>query len=53
MPKLGSEVKTEDGKGIVVYNDLLKRLVDVKFANGDEVEVKTYELDKVKFRKEE
>lgn len=53
MPKLGSEVKTEDGKGIVIYNDLLKRLVDVKFTNGDDVEVKTYELDKIKFRRDE
>ena len=53
MPKIGSEVKTLDGMGTVVYNDLLDRRVDVKFVKGDDSEVKTYELKDIKFNKGE
>ena len=53
MPKVGSMVSTKDGKGSVVYNNLLKREVDVKFVNGDDFEVKTYPLSEVSFKKEE
>lgn len=35
MPKINSEVKTKDGKGVVVYQNLLKQLVSVKFEPGD------------------
>ena len=53
MPKLNSMVKTPDGEGLVVYNDLLKRIVSVKFINDDGQEkVVEYELDKLKFKKE-
>lgn len=49
MPKVGSTVKTKDGEGVVVYNDLLDRQVEVRFSSGDDSEVKTYELNEVKF----
>ncbi len=52
MPKVGSEVSTKDGKGKVVFNNLLERKVDVKFEKGDDSEIKTYELADVKFKKE-
>lgn len=48
MPKVGSNVSTKDGSGVVVYNDLLKREVDVKFVRADETEIKTYPLDQIK-----
>lgn len=48
MPKINSKVKTPDGVGTVVYNNLLKKLCDVKF-EGDDVVTKTYELKDVKF----
>ncbi len=50
MPKVGTEVSTKDGKGKVVFNDLLKREVDVKFISGDDSEIKTYPLEEIKFR---
>mgnify|MGYP005760170903 CR=1 FL=1 len=53
MPKVGSEVQTLDGKGVVVYNDLLDRKVDIKFTKGDETEIKTFDLKDVKFKKED
>ena len=49
MPKIGTSVKTKDGEGVVVYNDLLDRQVDVKFSNGDDSEIKTFDLSEVKF----
>jgi len=36
MPKLNSVVTTPNGKGTVVYNDLLKEKVTVKIAQGEE-----------------
>lgn len=53
MPKVNSEVKTKDGVGVVIYNDLLNRKVDVKFVKGDESEIKTYSLEEIKFNKEQ
>lgn len=49
MPKIGSTVKTKDGEGVVVYNDLLDRQVDIRFSKGDDSEVKTFDLKDVKF----
>lgn len=48
MPKLNSRVKTPDGEGTVLYNNLLKKLSDVRL-NGDDVVVKTYELKDLQF----
>ena len=44
MPKLGSKVKTKDGIGAVVYNNLLKQKVTVKIENAGEVKVGEFEL---------
>lgn len=35
MPKINTEVKTPDGKGLVIYANLLKQEVSVKFINPD------------------
>ena len=35
MPKVNTEVLTPDGKGLVIYNNLLKQIVSVKFLNQD------------------
>ncbi len=53
MPKLASTVKTEDGEGKVVYLDLIKKKVSVKFQNDQSTEIKSFELDKLKFKKED
>lgn len=53
MPKVGFQVSTKDGKGTVIYNDLLKEEVEIKFVNGDESEIKTYPLSEVYFKREE
>jgi cell fate regulator YaaT (PSP1 superfamily) len=48
MPKLNSKVKTKDGVGTVVYNDILKEKVNVKFVSEDSVKIVTYEIEEVK-----
>lgn len=48
MPKVNSFVMTPDGKGKVVYNDLLKKIVSVKFEKENFEETKEYELEKIK-----
>ena len=48
MPKIGSEVKAGGGKGTVVSNNLLKKLVKVKTVSGDSVSFKEYTLDEIK-----
>lgn len=53
MPKINSTVSTKEGTGTVVYNNLLKKEVDVKFVNGDDSEIKTFPLDEIRFKKEE
>ena len=47
MPKINSEVTTPDGNGIVLYNDLLKRTVTVKFDDDK----KEYNISQIKFNK--
>lgn len=44
MPKLNSRVKTKDGIGIAVYNNLLKQKVTVKIDAGNEIKVAEYDL---------
>lgn len=45
MPKINSEVETPNGKGIVVYNDILRERVSVKRqAEGDTIVVEVFEL---------
>ncbi len=50
MPKVGTTVKTPNGNGVVVYNNLLKHIVSVKHKNSDETySIEEYALDKIKF----
>lgn len=45
MPKINSEVETPNGKGTVVYNDILRERVSVKRqAEGDTIVVEEFEL---------
>ncbi|MBE7082538.1 MAG: stage 0 sporulation protein [Clostridiales bacterium] len=49
MPPVNSEVITPDGKGLVVYNNLLKRIVSVKLTSTDGLSnIKEYELSQLK-----
>lgn len=49
MPKINSEIKTPDGKAIVMSNDMLKKVVTAKITAPDgSVEIKQYPLDKIK-----
>ncbi|MBE5748430.1 MAG: stage 0 sporulation protein [Clostridiales bacterium] len=49
MPKINSEIKTPDGKAIVMSNDMLKKVVTAKITGADgSVEIKQYPLDKIK-----
>lgn len=51
MPKVGSFVRTPDGEGKVVYCDLFKKCVDVRFQSENTSEIKNYELSQIKFQK--
>lgn len=44
MPKVGSKVKTKDGIGSVVYNNLLKQKVTVKIENENDIKINEYEV---------
>lgn len=48
MPKLNSKVKTKDGVGQVIYNDVLKERVTVKFVVDDTVKIDTYSINDIK-----
>lgn len=48
MPKINSEVMTPNGKGVVMYNDLLKRHVTVKFGGDNQTEIKVYDVNNIK-----
>lgn len=48
MPKVNSEVFTPNGKGTVVYNDILRERVSVKRqAEGDSFVVEDFELEEI------
>lgn len=49
MPKVNSIVVTPDGKGKVVYNDILRERVTVSFERGEDVERTEYPLADIKF----
>lgn len=51
LPKVGMMVKTPDGEGKVMYNDLLKKRVSVKFQTESTSEIKTYDAQEIKFNK--
>lgn len=53
MPKINTEIVTPDGKGLVVYNNLLKQIVSVKFINPDGSQnIKEYTLEQLKNSRE-
>lgn len=51
MPKLGGQVKTPDGVGVVISNDMLKLIVKVKISKSDGSDVyKDFPLDRIEFK---
>ncbi len=52
MPKLNSFVKTSDGEGKVVFCDLIKKMVSVRYQTETSSEIKNYPLSDVNFKKE-
>ena len=49
MPKVNTEVLTPDGKGLVIYNNLLKQVVSVKFLSQDGSQtIKDYPVTDIK-----
>lgn len=54
MPRLGTTVTTQDGKGTVVYNDLLKQIVSVKiYKNDDNYLINDYPLEQLKMESDD
>ena len=52
MPKVGGTVKTPEGDGVVVSNDMLKLITKVKISKPDGSEVyKDFATDKLSFKK--
>lgn len=51
VPKVGSEVGTPDGKGMVVNVNMLKMTVKVKIEDKDSVSYRDYAVDDLKFRR--
>lgn len=50
MPKVGSEVTAPNGKGVVVFNDILRERVSVKRqAENDTFVVEDFALDEIEF----
>ena len=48
MPKINSTVSTPSGKGVVLYNDILKRTSEIKIGDANNFEVKTFNLSEIK-----
>ncbi len=51
LPKVGNLVKTPFGEGKVVYNDILKRIVQVKIGDENNYEIKNFNLDEIEIMK--
>lgn len=52
MPKIGGTVKSPEGEGVVVSNDMLKLITKVKIAKPDGSEVyKDFPTDRLEFKK--
>lgn len=47
LPKVGSIVKTIDGKGVVDRVEILTEKLRVKFQSGEDISFKTYNLDEI------
>jgi cell fate regulator YaaT (PSP1 superfamily) len=51
MPKLGGQVKTPEGNGVVISNDMLKLIVKVRIQKPDGSDVyKDFPLDRIEFK---
>ncbi len=50
MPKVNAIVSTPEGNGTVVYNDLLKKVVSVKFEDDSSSEIKEFPLEEIKIK---
>ena len=51
MPKIGGQVKTPEGDGIVVSNDMLKMVCKVKISKGENNDVyKDFPVDRLRFK---
>lgn len=48
MPKINSLVMTPSGRGVVVYNDLLKMTSQVRIESENTSDIKTFELSEIK-----
>ena len=51
LPKVGSIVKTEEGTGEVIYNNIVKELVKVRFKRGDEEIVEQFKIENIELIK--
>ena len=52
MPKLGGKVKTPEGEGVVISNDMLKFISKVKITLSDGADVyKDFPVSKLKFKR--
>ena len=47
MPKINSRVKTKEGEGVVVYNNILKETVTVKIEQEDSTKILEFKLEEV------
>ncbi len=47
MPRVGREVNTPDGTGVVTDLNIVKETVFVRITNGDSSEIKEYPLDRI------
>jgi len=47
MPKLNGRVKTKDGIGTVIYNNLLKQKVTVRVEHDNEIKVGEYDINEI------
>lgn len=50
MPKINTTVQTPDGEGVVLYNDLLKKMVSVRISDERESEIKEFSVDEIKVK---
>lgn len=51
LPKVGSIVKTEEGTGEVIYNNIVKELVKVRFKRGDEEIIEQFKIENIELIK--
>lgn len=51
MPKIGKDIETPDGYGIVIDVNVLKETVTARMQKGDSYEIKTYALEDVRWQR--